>query len=162
MWAAEGSSFRRHLVIYLANFLLPCPWCKCPQQGNRKINSAPEIPEWSRCHRKKQKKNKTKSGMSQPYWRLSFQFSCHLYSPIRIYLTPHQKMSLNPFYQSWQRQTMLCNNSRQSLGCECVDLYSCYCSRTVLVCRRSVLIPSVALTCWSSSTLNIYYVQYTG
>ena len=157
MRAAEGSSFRRHLVIYLANFLLPCPWCKCPREGNRKINNAPEIPEWSRCHRKKKK-----SGISQLDWRLSFQISCPLYSPIRIYLTPRQKMSLNPFYQSWQRQTMLCNNSRQSLVCECVDLYSCYCSRTVLVCRHSVLKPSVALTCWSSSKLNIYYVHYTG
>ena len=37
-----------------------------------------------------------------------------------------QKMLLNIFYQSWQRQTMLCNNSCQSLGCVYADLYSGY------------------------------------
>ena len=30
--AAEESSFRRHLVIYLANFLSPCPRCMFPQE----------------------------------------------------------------------------------------------------------------------------------
>ena len=101
-------------------------------------------------------KKKKKSGKSQLDWRLSFQISCPLYSPIRIYLRPHQKMLLNLFYQSWQRQTMLCNNSCLSLGCEYAGLYSCYCSRTVLVCWHSVLKSCVALTCWSSSNLNIY------
>ena len=94
-------------------------------------------------------KKKKKSGKSQLDWRLSFQISCPLYSPIRIYLRPHQKMLLNIFYQSWQRQTMLCNNSCQSLGCVYADLYSGYCSRTVLVCWHSVLKSCVALTCCS-------------
>ena len=87
---------------------------------------------------------------------LVFRLSFPLYSPIRIYLRPHQKMLLNIFYQSWQRQTMLCNNSCLSLGCVYAGLYSCYCSRTVLVCWHSVLKSCVALTCWSSSNLNIY------
>ena len=114
------------------------------------VTLSSQIPEWSLCQRKE------KSGKSQHDWRLSFQISCPLYSPIRIYPRPHQKILLNIFYQSWQRQTMLCNNSCQSLGCVYADLYSGYCSRTVLVCWHSVLKSCVALTCWSSSNLNIY------
>ena len=107
------------------------------------VTLSSQIPEWSLCQRKE------KCGKSQHDWRLSFQISCPLYSPIRIYLRPHQKMLLNIFYQSWQRQTMLCNNSCQSLGCVYADLYSGYCSRTVLVCWHSVLKSCVALTCCS-------------
>ena len=148
MRADEESSFRRHLVIYLANFLSPVSALRRAIEISiaypRYQNGAPVIAK------------KKKSGKSELDRRLSFQISCPLYSSIRIYLTPYQKMLLNLFYQSWQRQTMLCNNSCQSLGYKYVDLHSCYCSRTVLVCRHSVLKSSVALTCWSSSNLNIY------
>ena len=80
------------------------------------VTLSSQIPEWSLCQRKE------KSGKSQHDWRLSFQISCPLYTPFRIYLRPHQKMLLNLFYQSWQTQTMLYNNLCQSLGCECARL----------------------------------------
>ena len=84
-----------------------------------------------------------------------FQISCPLYNPIRVYLRPHQNILLNLYYQSWQRQTMLRNNSCQSLGCVYADLYSCYCFRTVIGLLTQCF-EILRHTCWSSSNLNIF------
>ena len=96
-----------------------------------------------------------KSGKSQLDWRLSYQISGPLYSPKRVYLRHYQKMLLNLCYQSWQRQTMPCNNSCQSLGWVYADLYSCYCSCTVISLLAQCF-EILRRTFWSSSNQNIF------
>ena len=71
------------------------------------------------------------SGKSKLDWRINFQISCPLYSPIRVYLRPHQNMLLNLYYQSQQRQTMLRKNSCQSLGLQ----YTQTCTALTVITR---------------------------
>ena len=84
--------------------------------------------------------------------RLSFQISCSL---------PHQKMLLNLYYQSWQRQTMLRNTHVSPSVHDISRPYSqrCNCSHTVI----SLLAQCLEIrprTCQSSSNLDIF-IRYS-
>ena len=93
------------------------------------------------------------SGKSKLDWRISFQISCPLYSPIRVYLRLHQKMLLNLYYQSWQRQTMLRKNSCQSPWFTVyADSYSFNCHHTVISLLAQCF-EILRRTCWSNSNL---------
>ena len=96
------------------------------------------------------------SGKSKLDWRISFQISCPLYSPIRVYLWPHHKMLLNLYYQSWKRQTMLRKNSCQSLGLQ----YTQTCTALTVISLLPQCFEILRRTCWSSSNLNIF-IRYS-
>lgn len=87
------------------------------------------------------------NGKSKLDWRIIFQISCPLYSPIRVYLRPHQK-KLNLYYQSWQRQTMPRKKSCQSLGLQYTQTCTAFNCHHTVISLLAQWFEILRPTCW--------------